>query len=161
MIILISDANIIIDMEEGGLLEQLFQLPYQVVVPDLLYFDELEMHHSNLLDKGLVLRELTSTSMLYAMNLIKRVRGPSRNDCFALALAKQELCPLLTGDRALSKVARTEDVEVRGTLWAVEEMIIHQIITVEIARSAYLLMQENGRRLPWDIALAQLEKIEL
>lgn len=161
MIILISDANIIIDMEEGGLLEQLFQLPYQFVVPDLLYFDELEMHHSNLLDKGLVLRELTSTSMLYAMNLIKRVRGPSRNDCFALALAKQELCPLLTGDRALSKVARTEDVEVRGTLWAVEEMIIHQIITVEIARSAYLLMQENGRRLPWDIALAQLEKIEL
>lgn len=161
MIILISDANIIIDMEEGGLLEQLFQLPYQFVVPDLLYFDELEMHHSNLLDKGLVLRELTSTSMLYAMNLIKRVRGPSRNDCFALALAKQELCPLLTGDRALSKVARTEDVEVRGTLWAVEEMIINQIITVEIARSAYLLMQENGRRLPWDIALAQLEKIEL
>ncbi|MRS20404.1 DUF3368 domain-containing protein [Enterobacteriaceae bacterium RIT692] len=161
MIILISDANIIIDMEEGGLLEQLFQLPYQFVVPDLLYFDELEMHHSNLLDKGLVLRELTSTSMLYAMNLIERVRGPSRNDCFALALAKQELCPLLTGDRALSKVARTEDVEVRGTLWAVEEMIIHQIITVEIARSAYLLMQENGRRLPWDIALAQLEKIEL
>jgi rRNA-processing protein FCF1 len=161
MIILISDANIIIDMEEGSLLEQLFQLPYQFVVPDLLYFDELEIHHADLLDKGLVLRELTSTSMVYAMNLIERVRGPSRNDCFALALAKQERCPLLTGDRALSKVARTEDVEVRGTLWAVEEMIMQQIITVEIARSAYLLMQENGRRLPWDIALAQLEKIAL
>lgn len=55
MIFLISDANILIDMEEGDLLDALFELPYQFTVPDLLYFDELETHHADLLDKGLVI----------------------------------------------------------------------------------------------------------
>lgn len=158
MIILISDANVLIDMEEGGLLEQFFQLPYQFRVPDLLFFDELEAHHASLLDKGLQLSELTPQSMVYALGLITRVYGPSRNDCFALALARQEACPLLTGDRALHQVAKAEGLVVHGTLWVVGEMIIHQVITVATARSAYLLMQANGRRLPWDIAFAQLQQ---
>ena len=158
MIILISDANILIDMEEGDLLDALFELPYQFTVPDLLYYDELETHHADLLDKGLVIGELSSTTMTYAIKLIERVRGPSRNDCFALALAKQEVCPLLTGDRALNRVAREEGINVRGTLWVVEEMIEHQIITVDGARRAYCQMRDSGRRLPWDIAFAQLEK---
>lgn len=158
MIILISDANILIDMEEGDLLDALFELPYQFTVPDLLYFDELETHHADLLDKGLVIGELSSNTMMYATKLIERVHGPSRNDCFALALAKQEICPLLTGDRALNRVAREEGIDVRGTLWVVEAMIEHQIITVDGARRAYCQMQDSGRRLPWDIAFAQLDK---
>jgi predicted nucleic acid-binding protein len=159
MIILISDANILIDMEEGDLLDALFELPYQFTVPDLLYFDELETHHADLLDKGLVIGELSSTTMRYAIKLIERVRGPSRNDCFAIALAKQEICPLLTGDRALKKVANEEGLEVHGTLWVVEAMVEHQIISVETARRAYYQMRDNGRRLPWDIAFAQLARL--
>ena len=97
--------------------------------------------------------------MTFAINLIERVRGPSRNDCFALALAKQEICPLLTGDKALKRAANDEGIEVHGTLWVVEEMVVHQIITVETARRAYRQMRDHGRRLPWDIAFAQLEKL--
>ena len=36
MRLLISDANILIDMEAGALMERLFQLPMQFGIPDLL-----------------------------------------------------------------------------------------------------------------------------
>lgn len=44
--LLISDANILIDMEEGELLTQLFQLPYQFAIPDILFVEELEEEHT-------------------------------------------------------------------------------------------------------------------
>lgn len=65
--LMISDANALIDLEEGELIEQLFKLPYDIY-------------------------------------------------CFALALAKSENCPLLSGDQALRKAADAEAVEVYGTI---------------------------------------------
>lgn len=76
MIILISDANIIIDMEEGGLLEPLFSLPHCFKVPDILYYDELEEQHGTLIQRGLVLEELTSETLTYAMEIAEVAHGP-------------------------------------------------------------------------------------
>ncbi len=42
MRILICDTNILIDLEEGRLLEQFFQLPYDFRVSDILFSEELE-----------------------------------------------------------------------------------------------------------------------
>ena len=39
MQLLISDANILIDMEEGNLLAQMFQLPYSFSIPDIFILD--------------------------------------------------------------------------------------------------------------------------
>ncbi|MCU8013815.1 PIN domain-containing protein [Shewanella sp. SM74] len=100
--LLISDANILIDMKEGGLLEAMFQLPYDFATPDILFVEELEEDHPHLLDLGLALKEVSAESMMYAMQLTGTYTQASRNDCFALALAKQEQCPLLTGDMALT-----------------------------------------------------------
>ncbi|WP_281687308.1 PIN domain-containing protein [Pseudomonas citronellolis] len=160
MRLLISDANILIDLEEGQLLEELFHLPYQFSVPDILFAEELEAQHAHLLDRGLRLSELNSASMVYAMALTARVSGPSRNDCFALALARQERCPLLSGDQALRSAAEVENVEVKGTLWVMEELIRHQIISVAVARASYERMRANARRLPWEQALRRLEQLE-
>ncbi|MRK21540.1 PIN domain-containing protein [Pseudomonas sp. JG-B] len=158
MQLLISDANILIDLEEGELLELLFQLPYQFSVPDILFAEELEAQHAHLPGMGLLLGELEPQAMVYAFELIQRVNGPSRNDCFALALAKQRNCPLLSGDQALRRVAEAEAVVVMGTIWLVEEMIHRDIISIEQARNAYLRMRANARRLPWDIALRRLDE---
>lgn len=161
MIILISDANIIIDMEEGGLLEPLFSLPHCFKVPDILFYDELEEQHGTLIQRGLVLEELTSETLTYAMEIAEVAHGPSRNDCFALCLAKQEQCALLTGDRALRELAQSEGIEVKGTLWIVEEMIHHGLLTIDMAKQAYMQMRNAGRRLPWDIAFRRLEELDL
>lgn len=63
MQLLISDANILIDMEEGQLLRQVFGLPFEFRVPDLLFFDELEEQHAHWLEYGLKLGTLTGDSV--------------------------------------------------------------------------------------------------
>ena len=77
----------------------------------------------------------------------------------ALALAKQEKCPLLTGDRDLKKAAELEGVFVSGTLWLVEQLIIHGLITVGVAKQSYEQMKVNGRRLPWFLVEQHLESL--
>ncbi len=55
MYLLISDANILIDLEEGQLLEVFFNLPYQFKVSDVLFHEELSDQHGYLLELGLLL----------------------------------------------------------------------------------------------------------
>lgn len=152
MQVLISDANVIIDMEDCGLTRVMFDLPYQFFVPDILYFDELETDHPNLLDHGLKTLELTSVTLEKSMVLNQCYTKPSRNDCLALAAAMQETCTLLTGDKALRKAAIKEKVEVKvkGTLWLMEELVNHQLISKQQVIQAFDDMKEAGSRLPWD-----------
>lgn len=45
MQLLISDANILIDIHDCGLLSFLFDLPYEIVTPDVLFEEELKENH--------------------------------------------------------------------------------------------------------------------
>lgn len=159
MQVLISDANILIDMEVGALLDRMFLLPYQFKAPDVLFEEELKASHPHLLALGLQLGELRSESLATVFEFNTKYGGPSIHDCFALALAKQEKCPLLTGDRRLKNAAEKEAVVVMGTLWVVEQMVVHAVLTKAEALQAYDTMKTNGSRLPWDIAKRRIEEI--
>ncbi|WP_233208929.1 MULTISPECIES: DUF3368 domain-containing protein [unclassified Erwinia] len=141
------------------MLDAFFTLPWQIMTPDILFYEELEAFHPTLLAKGLKLQELLPATMEFAWQLTQRVTGPGRHDCFALALAKQEKCPLLTGDRALRKAAESEKLTVMGSLWVVEQLVLLGTISPAQARTAYRRMKDAGRRLPWDEALLRLEQI--
>lgn len=159
MQLLISDANILIDMEEGELITLFFNLPYEFCVPDVLYYEELEDQHSHLCELGLGLKELTSESLSQVAALKGRYAGPSTNDVFALLLAQQEGCPLLSGDRELRDAAQAEMIDVRGTLWLVEELVQHGLIDTNQALVAYDKMKASGRRLPWAEAKKRIRQI--
>lgn len=159
MALLISDANIFIDFEEGGLLRELFALPERVGVPDILFEDELRAQHEHLLQHGLLLFELGSAAVERTVELTARYRHPSRLDVAALALAEQERCPLLTGDRHLRVAAEAEGVEVRGTLWLAERLVVEGIITVDQLTEAYDRMKAASRRLPWSDVERQLRRL--
>lgn len=79
------------DISSGGIIQN-----------RVFFVEELEEDHPHLQDLGLALKEVSAESMMYAMQLTGTYTQASRNDCFALALAKQEQCPLLTGDMALT-----------------------------------------------------------
>jgi predicted nucleic acid-binding protein len=147
--LLISDANIFIDFEEGGLLRELFLLSDRIGVPDILFEDELRQQHGHLLRHGLELLELRSPAMERARALAALYRRPSRLDVAALALAEQEGCPLLTGDRHLRAAAESEGVEVRGTLWLGERLVVEGVIRLDQLKAAYGDMRKASRRLPW------------
>lgn len=144
----------------GELQSALFALDYEIGTPDILYAEELEDQHSEIIDAGLVLFELKPDAVNYAhtlhqQNLIPQV---SVNDCIALALAQQESCALLTGDAKLKQLAIIEDVSVRGTLWLVEEMLKSKLINASEAEMAYQKMLDDGSRLPVEKINKQLDR---
>ena len=49
MLLLISDANILMDVEVGDLVAPMFSLGYEFAVPNVLYYEELEDQHAHLL----------------------------------------------------------------------------------------------------------------
>ena len=95
------------------------------------------------------LDELEGELVSYSVALVEQYRKPSRNDCFALALAKHHQCPLLTGDKDLRAAAENEAVVVMGTVWLLKQLVILQLITADEARTSLTLMKNAGRRLPW------------
>lgn len=160
MQLLISDSNILIDMMVIGHIETMFQLPYTFAVPDILYYEELATQHGELPDYGLEILGLSSEAIGYAMSLSGRYKGPGMNDLFALALARERACPLLTGDNDLRRAADQEGVVFYGTIWIIEHMVRHRFVTLAEARGLFDELREKKRRLPWDIARAHLDELE-
>jgi len=161
MRLLISDANILIDMEAGALMETLFRLPMQFGIPDLLYFEEIEPGSPGLEELGLQIMEVSGDFVKYAEGLpqqydhmlpAKNGQKPNHNDYLALALAKQEACTLLTGDANLRIVASSEQVSVMGTIGLLCAMVENQLLSVADALKALQKMKEGKRRLPWQDA---------
>ncbi|WP_028388731.1 hypothetical protein [Legionella fairfieldensis] len=58
MLLVISDACVLIDIECGKLTSAMFSLSYQFAVPDILFFEELEGRHAHLLQFGLICKTM-------------------------------------------------------------------------------------------------------
>jgi predicted nucleic acid-binding protein len=161
MQLLISDTNIFIDLEVSGLTELMFQLPETFAVPDILYAEELAGQHSALQGLGLRILEIDAEHMEMAYRYRAQYSQTGQNDLFALALAVQEHCPLLTGDRRLREAAEQEAIPVHGTLWLMERLLAERKISLAEAKQAYERMRESGRRLPWDLVAEQMRRFKL
>lgn len=150
MAILVSDANIFIDVSVSNLSRPMFRLEDTIATPDVLYQEELQEHHPELPGLGLQIERLSSEGVAEVERLRTVYTNPSSNDLFALALAKTNEWTLLSGDSSLRQAADAEAIEVHGTYWLVERMVREQVIQVERADAAFELMRENQCRLPWD-----------
>ncbi len=157
--LIVSDANIFIDFEAAQLLELLFKLPYEIVVPDTLYAEELSSEHAHLIDLGLEQRPLSGKQVDQAYRMQVVYREPSLNDLFALVLAKSLDCPLATGDRRLRAAAQTEGLELLGTLSLLERLFTQSLLDVVGLQQAYQRMKAKRRRLPWDAVEEQVKRL--
>lgn len=149
--LLISDANVFIDFETAGLTNQLFALDAIVATPDILYYSELAEQHAHLLECGLKLLEVRA-EYVAQIPMWREKYGvrPSGNDYLALALAKQERSPLITGDQALKRAAEAELVEVHGTVYLLRKLFETGTVTKAEIQEAAAKMKEKKRRLPWN-----------
>lgn len=139
------------------LLEAMFGLDDEFAVPDVLFTGELEPTYPQLCSLGLKIYELSDKSVEYMVRLHSSHGSLGTNDLLAWALARQEQCPLLTGDRRLCQSARDAGVEARGTLWLMQRLKDERLITPSEAASAYRKMRQAGSRLPWDRVDKQLK----
>ena len=149
MLLVISDASVLIDIEHGDLTSAMFSLPWQFAVPDILFFEELSNRHEHLLEFGLICKVMDSKLISQAYDLRQKHLQTSVNDLLALTLARDQQCLLLTGDKALRQVASGLNIEVHGTLWLIDQMINYKKISVDTAKASFQSMRASGSRLPW------------
>lgn len=157
-IILISDANILIDMEVSDLLEHMFNLDFNFATTDFILHDELSANYSQLVDMGLKTIGLSDQFVSDLARYRSIYKSVGFYDLSAMVLAQQENAPLLTGDRKLRNICDRENVIVHGTLWLTENMLQSGVTNVETIKDAYDKMKEEGSRLPWDEVEKQITK---
>lgn len=159
MRLIVTDANIIIDLAAGDLLEAMFLLPeIEFHMPDVLYVEELAERHGRLPGLGLRVVHQPADAVAEVERLRQRYRRTSINDLFALVLARRLGCVLLSGDRALREAAAQEQIEIRGTLWLIDMLVQAQLITASRAEKAYEAMRLDGSRLPWEEVRVQVQR---
>lgn len=160
MTLIISDANIFIDLDCADITALMFQLEIDFAVPDILYATELSERHGELPGLGLQVKELAPAVIDTTTTLRNTYRRPSLNDLMALALAQHEECPLLTGDRLLREAAQAEQVEVFGLLWLMEQMYRSELLNVDQLEASYYRMLQARRRLPEVEINQQIERLK-
>ena len=93
--------------------------------------------------------ELDGPRVVHALGY--RVREPSLSliDSFALALAAQNCWTLLTGDRVLRHLARSEGVDCHGLLWVLDLMVEAAVVDRGTVYSGLKAIGDHPRcRLP-------------
>jgi hypothetical protein len=150
MDVLVSDTSVVIDLERARLIEALFTLPHQVMVPDLLYDREMRGHGGEqLVELGLVVRSLTGDEVGRAQRLRSREQRISLYDSYALSIAMTESALLLSGDAALRRLAEAEHVRCHGVLWVFDELEAHAAVTGRRLRAGLTALAAHPRsRLP-------------
>lgn len=149
MRIVVSDTCCMIDLRKAGLLEAFLDLPYQFVMPDSLFEDEWlclsAQEKARLKRKGLEVRELPGGSVMRAQQHYIAHNPLALNDCFALVLAEDiEESILMSGDKALRRVAADAGIEVRGVLWIIDELENNQVVELQKLYDVLLIFKEDG-----------------
>jgi predicted nucleic acid-binding protein len=166
MRIVVSDSSCLIDLRKASLLDVFLKLPYEFLIPNTLFEEELlrfdEAQKRALLRDGLRVIDLPGERVLRAQQVIRTAPRLSVHDGFAFALAETHPgCILLTGDGYLRTLAATHKIEVHGFLWVVDEIHRNQLSTADILCVAlHLLAGDPSVRLPRRDLAAYIRRYE-
>lgn len=122
MSVLVSDTSVLIDLERAQLLEDMFRLPFEFAVPDLLYERELTGVLGNqLVALGLRVEVLTPAELSRATAVRRQNTRLSVPDTFGFAIAQSRRWIFLTGDGSLRELAVAEGLHIHGVLWLFDQ----------------------------------------
>ncbi len=155
----VVDANIVIDMQCGRIIYQLFQLPYTFISTDIIIEQEIIYPESELLiNMGLKSFSLTSEQNKNISTIINSNPGLSIYDISAYLLSNDMNVALLTGDYSLRRFAKKQGIEVHGTLWLLDRMVEHKILLPIEATDALNTMLHQRTRLPQNEVDKRIDK---
>jgi rRNA-processing protein FCF1 len=147
----VVDANVLIDLLYGELVEPFFRLPCHFSTPDIILYDEVrEIDRDRLVDSGLTVITFTGEQVGEIERLNAEHRAISVADLFAYLAAREQAAVLLTGDAALRQLAESEGISVHGILWVLDKLIAHALIRPQVAAEALHRILDSGSRLPLD-----------
>ncbi len=163
MPVLVSDTSVIIDLDRGALVEDLFRLPYEFAVPDLLFARELVGPLGDqLLALGLRVEELSPDELRRAAGLRRERKELSAPDTFAFAIAEGRRWPLLAGDGGIRRLAHAAQVECHGVLWVCDQFEGGQHVPIARLHAGLTVISTHPRcRLPAAEVRIRLERYRL
>jgi hypothetical protein len=156
--ILVTDTNIWIDLENGGILLEVFHLPYQFLIPDFAIRELIHPRWEALEVLGLRSHELPAEQVVELLQLRQIHKSLSMIDLAAFLLAKILEATLITGDWRLNALAISSGLSVHGALWLLDEMVHFTVLTPGQAAVALKRMLEQGARLPAEECSNRLSK---
>lgn len=155
--VLVTDTNIWIDLEDGGILVEVFMLPRKFLIPDFVIRELIRPRWLTLQTLGLEAHELAAEQVEELYRLRQVHNNLSASDLAAFLLAKTLDATLLTGDKRLVELANTHGLAAHGVLWLLDEMIHFQAILSRQAANALRRMLDQGARLPEDECRVRLK----
>ncbi len=139
---------------EGKILSRLFDLPYPIHTTDIILSAELEPEQREALDQfvkqgKLEVRTFSIEELIAIGELVDQTRLEA-GEMSVLFHAREIGGIMLSGDGAFRKYVRQQGLKVHGTLWILDELVTHQILSPKEAHAALTLMLAQGsdRRLP-------------
>jgi len=160
MAILVSDSSVLIELERGGLLPEAFGCGLTMVVPDFLFENELRDHNGKYYQElGLAVVELTPDEVQLAQTIFLERPALSLEDSFALSCAHRPDHTLLAGDGTLRKEAARRNIDCRGVLWLLDQMLeIRQVSSLRLCEGLTRISQHPRCRLPKHEMQVRIEK---
>lgn len=153
MLLVISDANILIDLAQIEMLAVFTKLNFKLFTTDFI-LEELNQTQGVLVDelvfsKELVVIETNEIEDYYGItNLLNQTNGLSFEDCSVWYYSKKKNGTLLTGDAKLRREAEKDNVEVRGIIFVFDEIVKQNLLKPTEAALKISQLKQINPRLP-------------
>lgn len=142
MQVIISDTSCLIDLQKVSLLDVCLQLPYKIVIPDVLLSEEIikfTPEEKSLLQKRANIWSLSGEEVLRVIEVRCLCKKLTINDCFVFVIAESIFNSiLLAGDEELRNLAKANNLKFRGVLWVVEQLYQAQLVSAKVLHQALL-----------------------
>ncbi len=153
MRVVVQDANILIDMMEGGFCDLWFALGIETHTTDQIIFEIKEPEQQSqmevLVSSGkLGVASLDGQEMAEVIALRMLNEDLSIQDCSVLTLSEKLNAMLLTGDKDLRRFSQTRQIEVHGTLWILDLLVDKNLLAPRQAAAKLQKLLNTKRRLP-------------
>lgn len=153
-VIVVSDANIFIDLCNVGLLEDFFLLPWHIHTTDMVYSEVKEPEQKKQLEaikSKIHIKTYAPSELLELWKFqqeIHRFSNLSIQDCSILSYCKRNGYTLLTGDKVLRTKAEEKTVTVRGIIYIFDQLVNHGIVIPQTAAEKLEQLFSINHRLP-------------
>ena len=152
MRIVVEDANVLLDLVHGGILGIWLGAGFQNCTTHLVWNEVTNTAQRDqiqpFIDAGLIELLECGKESWEEIRAFAVTSGVSIPDSSVWWIAKRDQAILLTGDSKLRSSAKQTDVEVRGVLWVLDELLERERITKLQAAEALKAMIAGGAFLP-------------
>lgn len=153
MRVIVTDVSVFFDLFEIQVLPEFFALDWEINTTDFVYNEILQANQKEVFEvfersKRLKILKFSSEEEAEVLNFKTRLSIRSIADRSILWKALQLEATLLTCDNKLRKEAEGHAIEVRGSIWVIEQLVENGIINSTKGISLLEELKMTNNRLP-------------